>query len=243
MPKMTQEKRKKMEKIVYDYFNAFDKTGTNTEKWKKIFSSMSDNQFDNYFKGLFANEKAYIIPDIVDYEHTIKFEDIQKAAKVLGIPLFEYVHLPHLSMDKSKVVITREPVAVGYLTIKRTQQTVSKKKGISTSNSRRSGLTGQVTADDKNGRESDLENFMLTSMGLTNVMKELNGPRADDMVMKSDMMKSIAINGYTNLSDLESDVENKTTLNTVDVFFMGMSLKTDLVNKGLMTKKTLKDEL
>jgi hypothetical protein len=41
---------------------------------------------------------------------------------------------------------------------------------------------------------------------------------------------------------MESDVGNKTTLNTVDVYLLGMGLNSDLVTKGLMTKKTLDEE-
>ena len=35
----------------------------------------------------------------------------------------------------------------------------------------------------------------------------------------------------------------KTTLNTVDCYFRGMSIETDLVVKGLMLPSTLRDEL
>ena len=118
-----------------------------------------------------------------------------------------------------------------------------KKNGISTSIAQRSALTGQITGKDKNGRSSDIENSMLISMGLINTMKELNSARADDMTMKQEMLRDIATNGYTKLEDMTDDVSNKTTLNTVDTYFLGMGIKTDLVTKGLMTNKTLKKEL
>ena len=240
---ISSNKRKKMEKLIYDFFDAFDKSGTNTKKYKDLFSSMSDAQFDNYFKALFANENAYLILDIVDYEHSINMEDIERAAKVINVPLFEDVFMPHLTMDKSKVIGTKEPVPVGYINIKRTQQTVSKKNGISTNIDQRSAITGQVTGGDKNGRESDLENIMLISLGLTNTLKELNGPRADDIYMKEQMLRDISLNGYVSLNDLDEDVLNKTTLNTTSVYFLGMGLNTDLVTKGLMLPKELKEEI
>jgi hypothetical protein len=49
---ISSNKRKKMEKLIYDFFDAFDKSGTNTKKYKDLFSPMSDAQFDNYFKAL-----------------------------------------------------------------------------------------------------------------------------------------------------------------------------------------------
>ena len=56
------------------------------------------------------------------------------------------------------------------------------------------------------------------------------------------MNQSINAKGYVKLSDLDDKIENKTTLNTVDTYFLGMGLKTDLVTKGLKTISTLRKE-
>ena len=235
-------KRKKMQDTIYQFFKIMDKTGSNTKTYQDIFNPMSDAQFTSYFKQFFADEMQYLILNMVDYERTITMDDIERAAKFLNIPLYEYVYMPHVSGDKDHPTVTKERVLVGYINIKRTQQTVMKKNGLSTTIDKRSAVTNQVVRADKNGRESDLENIMLTSLGLTNTLKELNGPRADDMVMKQEMLQSINTKGYVNLTDLTDDIGNKTTLNTVDVYFLGMSLNTDLVTKGLKTIGTLRKE-
>ena len=80
---------------------------------------------------------------------------------------------------------------------------------------------------------------MLASLGMENTLRELNGPRADDLTMKNQMLHDIALNGYTKLEDMDDEPTNKTTLNTTDVFFIGMSIKSDLVTKGLMLKKSI----
>ena len=113
--------RPKMEKMIYSFFSAFDKSGANTKKYKALFQPMSDIQFKKYFTEFFANENAYLVLDIVDYERTIGMEDIEDAAKSINVPLFEYVYLPHLTMDKERVIVTKEPVPVGYYPIKRTK--------------------------------------------------------------------------------------------------------------------------
>ena len=84
---------------------------------------------------------------------------------------------------------------------------------------------------------------MLACLGMEATLRELNGPRADDLSMKNQMLHDIALNGYTRLADMEDNPENKTTLNTVNVFLLGMGLESDLVTKGLMLKNTLKEEL
>lgn len=240
---ITAEKRKKMEDLIYRFFTAMDDSGSNTKHYKEFFSSMTDKQFDTYFKELFKNDSAFIRLDVVDYERPITIDEIEKAAKVLNIPLFEKVAFPHITMDTDHPVVTKEAVPVGYIIIKRTQQTVQKKNGISTNIDQRSPITGQAIGADKNGRSSDLENTLLVSMGLENTLKELNGPRADDVVMKNKMIHDITLNGYTRLEDMESLPENKTSLNTADVYFLGMGIKTDLVTKGLMLNSTIKKEL
>ena len=235
--------RKQMETLIFDFFNAIDKSKSNTKFYHDLLDPMSDAQFKTYFKQLFADEKAYLVLNIVDFEHSVVIQDIERAAKVLHIPLFENVYMPHITMDKNKVVRTQIPVPVGYVHVKRTQQTVAKKNGISTTVDTRSALTGQVTGADKNGRESDIENIMLVQLGMKATLKELNGPRSDDLVMKREMLSEIAEKGYVTLDELTDDVDNKTTLNTANVYLLGMGINSDLVTKGLMLKNTLKEEL
>ena len=233
------KKRKKMENLIYKVFNELDPSGVNTKKYKQIFAGMTDKQFDSFFKYLFENEDEYLRLDIVDYERDLTIEMCENAANALNIPLFEYLYMPHISMDLNNIVVSKEKVPIIYANIKRTQQCLIKKNGLSTSISTRSSLTNQVTGGDKNGRESDLENSMLMSLGAVNCLRELNGPRADDMVMQQEMITEINKKGYVSIDELTNDVANKTTLNTTDVFFIGMSIKSDLVTKGLMLKKSI----
>ena len=239
---ITPLKRERMEKLIYDTFDALDKTHANSNRYKELFAEMSDAQFDKFFKDFFNDPNQYLTLTICDYEIDLRLEDIERAAKVLNIPLFEKISCPHYTMDKNRVITSKEAVPVGYCHIKRTQQILAKKNGLSTSIDIRSAMTGQVTAGDKNGRQSDLENFMLISLNMNEVLKELNGPRSDDMVMKEEMLTQINNQGYVSIEDLTSDTVNKTTLNTVNTFLLGMGLNSDLVTKGLMLKSTLKEE-
>lgn len=232
--------RNKMEKLIYDTMSALDPSKTSADKYKNMFKKMSDTEFDRYFKALFSNEDEYLVLDIIDYERTLTIENIEKAAKVIDIPLFEKVVMPFLSPDENQPVLSKYEVPVGYIHCKRVQQFLRKKNSTSTDIGMRSALSGQVMGKDKNARDSDQENNALVTLGAENILRELMGPRADDPVMKDQMYSNIAKNGYVSLEDLDSDVKNKVTLNTVDVFFTGMGINTDLVTPGLVVKKTLK---
>jgi len=108
-----------------------------------------------------------------------------------------------------------------------------KKNGMSTEISQRSAMTGQVTGKDKNGKSSDVENNFLISMGLMNCLKENNSARADDMVMKQEMLKAISTDGYVSLNELTDDISNKKTLDMVNTYFLGMGIQTDLITDSL----------
>jgi len=236
---MNKAKMTKMKNLIYTVFDALDPSGENSDKYRNIFDKMNESQFDTFCKKFFKNENDYLILDIVDYERDLTMDAIEKAAKILGVPLFERVIIPFANMDKNSPEVTKYEVPVGYANIKRMQQLLSKKNTTSTEISERSALTGQVTGHDKNARSSDVENFALVTMNAEYALRELMGPRADDQVMKAEMYSAIAEKGYVSIEELTNKVENKTTLNTIDVFMIGMGIKTDLVTKDLHVLKSL----
>lgn len=229
--------RLQIESIIYDTFDALDPTGKNTNKYREIFRAMDDKSFEKYMKDFLKNENDNFVLDVTEFENSAKMENCEKAAKVLGVPLMEHVFMPHLTMDKKHVISSKEKCLVGYFNVKRTQQFLYKKNGISTSNEKKSALTGQVINKDKNARDSDMEAFMLVSLGADKILQELHGPRADDNVMKQEMNKSIANKGYVMLDELTNLPTNKTTLTTVNTYLLGMGLKSDLITDTYILPK------
>jgi hypothetical protein len=233
--------RKKMEEKVYGTFDRLDPTKVNSNKYKALFSKMSDAQFDKFFKDLFADDDQYLVLDVVDYERNLLIEHVEDAAKYLGVPLFEKVAMPWVNKDRNNPVITKFAVPVGFIHLKRVQQILSKKNTTSTDVSSRSALTGQVVGKDKNARDSDTENFALVTINAHDTLREFMGPRADDMVMKNEMYSQIAQKGFVSLESLTNNVENKVTLNALDVHLIGMGLKSDIITDGLIVKKTINE--
>lgn len=235
---MAVQNRAYIEKLIYDTFDALDPSGANTDRYRSLFSNMSDTEFERYMKNFLKDDNEQFVLDIVEFEHDLKMDNCEKAAKVLGIPLMEYVYMPHLTMDKKRVIVSKEKCLVGYINVKRTQQLVQKKNGLSVSGEKLSATTGQVVDKDKNARDSDIEASMLVALGADQILKELHGPRADDPVMRRQMHQSIATKGYVLLDELESLPTNKVTLNTVNTFLLAMGLKSDLVTDTYILPKT-----
>ena len=238
---MDKKKRKEMEELIYGFFDLYDPTGRNTAYYRNKFKDMNDAQFDKYFKDLFNDRSPYLTATMIDYENPIKIENIEKAAKFLQVPLFERVVLPYASPDPNKPIITKHECMVGYLNMKRLQQINFKKLGLSTDVNERNMITGQVTGHDKNSRNSDAETSSMLAYGAKAALKEFMSARADDMVMKKQMNQKILKDGYVALEDLTDELVNKTTLNSVAVFFIGAGIMNDLVSKDYILPKTLED--
>lgn len=230
--------REYIEKLIYDTYDALDPSGTNSAKYRNMLSGLSDQEFEKFMKDFLKNDEEQFMLDIVEFEHDLNMDRCEKAAKVIGIPLMEYVYMPWLTMDKKHVVVSKEKCLVGYINVKRPQQMVHKKNGISVSNTKVSALTNQVVNKDKNARDSDIEASMLVALGADKILQELHGPRSDDPVMKREMNQSIATKGYVLLDDLNNLPTNKVTLNTVNTFLLSMGLKSDLVTDSYILPKT-----
>ena len=234
--------RADMEELIYNFFSKLDPTGANTAKYKAFFGKMSDEQFKKFFDRFFKDRNMYLTLDVEAYKNDLKMVDIINAAKVLKVPLFEYVIERFFDKDsdgKTKVVTSARPVPVGYIHMKPVQQMVRKKNNTSITIDQRDPRTGQVTGDDKSVQFSIDENYGLMAHNAKAILKEFMSVRADDMAMKQEAYADIRKNGYVSLNDLTDDVNNKTALNTLNVYMLGMHVKTDLVDEGYMLNRNL----
>lgn len=110
---VTKSTRKRMEDLIYSTFDALDPSKTNSNKYRAIFKSMSDQKFDSFFKSFFADEDQYLILDVADYDRDLRIEDVERAAKQLKVPLFEKVAMPFVNKDTKNPIVTKFEVPVG----------------------------------------------------------------------------------------------------------------------------------
>jgi hypothetical protein len=229
-----------MEKYIYDVFDRLDPSKTNTNFYKAFFSKMTDREFDAFFKKFFEDKDAYLTLTVKAFENDLQMDNIQKAAKFMKVPLYEYVAQPFFSKDPDHPIVTPYPVPVGYIHEKRVQQTSLKKNSTSIEISTRDPRTGQVINDDKNSKQSIDENYSMMAQGSELGIKEFMSFRSDDIKMKEAAYASIRQNGYVAMKDLPDHIENKTSLNMLDAYFIAMGIKSDLVTEGYTLVKTMK---
>jgi hypothetical protein len=233
-------KRKKYQDLVVETMKRLDKSGANAKKYAEMFAKMDDKQFDSYVKAFARDEDANFFIEVIPFETEPTLKMIAATAEWLGVPLEEYVFFRHEDPDGDPVR-TSVRVPVGYLNLKRLQQILSKKNTMSLDIDKRDMLVNQVTGDDKIARISNVENYALSVMGADEGLKEFLGPRSDDGQMKRQMYSDISTKGYSQLQNLSSNPEDSQALSTVDVFFAGAGLKTDLITKGMAFPRTMRN--
>lgn len=229
------EKRKQVEKLIDDVLKAMDLSGVNAEKYRKMFQVMSDQQFNDWITKFLADPKSNIRVDIEEFgdeSRKLKYENLERAADILGIKLFEYVYMPHLSSDPNRPVRTKEPVLVGYLNIKRPQQMVMKKTGLALSDTNRDENTGAVKGESKGGTTTGVENELLAGVGADAVLSEISGARGDNVTEYDNMLDEISRSGSVKLEDIKTGVYDKPTLLQTDLFLKAMGVKTDLISES-----------
>lgn len=235
---MTSKDRKEYENFIYDIMNTLDPTEENSMRYQNLFSDMNDKEFEKWIKDFLKDDDKNFTLEIVPYKRELELKNIEKAANKIGVPLLERVALP-FENPEGEIVWTKNPVPVLYINIKRVQQMVAKKNAMSTSIEMRDSKSGQVTGDDKNARNSDVENIGLIAIGADETLREMVGPRSDNLVAKAEMLKKIAKDGYVSNKDYKINKFDKIAINTMDVYFLAAGIKTDLVTDGLILKRTI----
>ena len=234
---ITPEKRKQAEKLIYDTFDALDKTGANTEHYKQLFAEMSDDQF---YKFAQRRLPYRMTQELFKIEPTMS--DIFEAFKVLDKPLIEKLKLPYLYKNADGVPIESKECLVLYIHLKRMKQMLSKKTNTAMEIANRDMKTGLLLSDDKGGKESDREFETLAIMNLDYTMDEFIGPKADAMRAKSEMYNTISSKGFVSEKDIRLDKDDSLARNMMNVYLLGCNIHSNLIDEDYMTPLTLKNK-
>jgi hypothetical protein len=238
--KLTPQKRQKIEKLVLDVVRTLDNSKMqNFKRYEAMFKVMTDEAFEDW-----ANKMGHDLDDTIQmYQlpfEEMKMTQIKKAADILNVPLEEYVWYRH---NNPEGIRTKMRVPVGYVHIKRVQQLLAKKNKYTLDNEKVGLKSGQVKDDSKVANITDPETFALTAINADQALKEFLGPRADNQGKKIQMYRQIARDGFTTLEDMEGDIAQSTTVNTVNTYLLASGIRSDLVNTTLKTNYTIDKQL
>lgn len=231
------KQRKEAEELIYNVFNALDKTHSNTDYYRSLFSKMSDQDFLAFCKKRlpfrFHQELFKVEP---------KMNDIFDAFKYIKVPLLERVCLPHVYKDPNGVPVQTQECLVIYIHLKRMKQMLTKKNNTAINTEKRDMKTGLLTGEDKGGKETDREFESLAVMGLDYTMDEFARYKADAMQAKAQMTAAILNKGYVSEDDITLTKTDSIAKNLMNVYLIGAHIHSNLVDTDYYTPFTAKDK-
>lgn len=232
------KRRAQAEKLIYDVLDAADTTHTNSDYYKELFSKMSDEEFVRLFK-----KKLPLRFHSSAFKVEPKMYDIDKAFKVLNVPLYEVVNLPYLYKDSKGRPIRSKPCLVVYLHIKRLKQMISKKNHLSLSIAERDMRTGLLINHSKAAKMSDREQEVLAIQGLDATVDEFSRMRADAMLSKEKLYSLISTTGTVSLDEVIPEKDEALSKKMLYYYFLGANICTNLLgeDEGYINPHTIRN--
>lgn len=228
--------RKKIETLIYKVYDILDKTGKNTEYYKRLFAGMSDKEFVDFFKQDFPLKYQVLM-----FKNEPAMDQIIKGLDFIKVPVTEKVSFPFLYENSKGEAVTSElPVTVVYTTIKRMKQMVQKKTGYSVNIAKRDYRTGLLIDIDKNGNSTDREFESLVTFGLPATLHELSTYRADAMKAKSKFYNEINLTGIVRQADVPIESDDSIARNLISAYLIGCHINSNLVNIDNFLPRTIK---
>lgn len=232
---MDKKKRQEIESLVISSMDVLDKSKTNSDYYKDLFSKMSDTQFEKFIAKRFPF-KFHYRPSVVEPS----MDDVSKVLDYIGVPLMEKVYEPNVYVNKDGVPVNTKEALVVYIHHKPVQQFITKKNKWSIDTSNRDMKTGRLVGADKGAVTSDREFESMAVQGMDNTMKEFYTIKADTMNAKNLANNIIGSTGILRLEDVPIDKDDSLSKNLMNVYMIGAHLNSNLLNEGNYTPYTLK---
>lgn len=224
------KQRKEAEELIYKVMDTADKSHTNSDYYRKLFSTMTDDDFMTFCKRRLPFRFHF-----QTFHTEPKMYEIIDAFKVLKKPLLERVKLPYVyTNSKGEPVETQECLVI-YIHLKRMKQMLTKKNHTSIHIDKRDMKTGLLISDDKGGKETDREFESLATMGLDYTMDEFARARADAMGAKTQMQNAVLTKGFVSDEDIELTHTDSLGKNLMNAYLIGAHIHSNLIDIGYLT--------
>lgn len=194
------DKRKKIEDKILKTMKTMDPGMSNYNRYKEMFSTMDDKQFDKYMQDIKEGKVklALFAPNMKVY---IKQEDLLKAADDLGLELFE--KLKFKDKATGKYFLTPNKYLIVTLPVRRTRQFLMHKLSVAENDKKLDALTGQVTANDKASSLSYPEAQLMYARGLNKSLIEFMKVRGGDIHAFATFKQQLEESGEATLGSLD----------------------------------------
>jgi hypothetical protein len=202
-------KRKQVEEYIYTHLTNIDPTETNTLRYKKLFTSMSDEQFNDFMIKL-KDKKIQLYLLAPNNKLQLHLNNLFEAGHKLNIDFFERLWL--VDPATKKKYLTTYKYMVVKLPIRRLKQYLVHKMSLPNSDKKVDYLTGQVINEDKAANISFIEAQELYAYNFKHSLVELFKTRGGDQHAYQDLKNKIYESGNASLNDVAPGSLVKSTL-------------------------------
>jgi hypothetical protein len=220
--------RYNFEKKVIDLMNELDPSRYNEGVYRKYFASLTDEQFKTFVYNLYMKEdfNLFIEIGLLDKKNSPSLKKIKLIAEKRKVPLMEYVEFPFKRPDHPEdPPISATKIPVIYSVVRPLQQMLDKKNNMSSNTDVINSLTGQVTGSSKASTVSNMQTISLLTSNQIKPIKEMHGPRSDDLAAKLKMIEKIENEGDYDIDDITIHPGDKQALETMRVMLTGAGFR------------------
>ena len=215
-------KRKEVESYILKYMAKMDKSGTNVEKYQKMFADMDDKAFNTWMENL-KNHKDVLVFWIPAMKVNPRVKDLLSICKELNIELFHRLKL--WDPPTQSYFLTPLKFLVVDIPCRRMSQYVDHKLSVPEGDSKIDLLTGQVMKPDQAGSISQTEIQALYARGLTKTIKELLKYRGGDVTAFAEYKRQLEEQGSTTISQETGSVPRSAVV--LDSLFEGIMIQSN----------------
>lgn len=214
--------RAKAQAFLLENIDSILPDGKNKAIYARLFSEMSDKQFDDFMKKLEDGsvKLAITAPNLADVKLSVE-RNVQLAEK-LGHSFFERIWMK--DSDDTPAYLTPIPYMVIDLPVRRQAQLLVKKISIPENNKSIDDLTGQPTGKSKGSKISYPETQVLAALGLDECLTELLKYRGGDVKGFNAMNRQIAETGSTSMKAIEPLAGTVQSTITLKTYLTGMHI-------------------
>jgi hypothetical protein len=220
--------RMNFENKIYDLMRELDPSGYNENVYKEYFSTLTNEQFKTFAYNLYMKEdfNLFVEMGLLDRKNTPSLKKIKAIAEKRKIDLVEYVEFPYKRPDHPEdPPISATKIPVIYSVVRQLQQLLDKKNSMSSNTDSTNALTGQVTGSSKAATVGNMQTISLITSNQLKVVKEMHGPRSDDLDAKLKMIDKIESEGDYDIDDITVRPEDKQALETMRVMLVGAGFR------------------
>lgn len=221
--------RKAMVDLACKVTDLMDPSGHNTKVMRARLGSCTDKEFD-YYMAMLKDGKEVLSIETPNMIVTLHYENIEKAAKFLGVEFFHHLHIKDSATGVE--YITPEKAMILELPFRRLQQTIYEKLSVPTSDRKIDGFTGQVTGDDRSSSITQPEIQALDAQGFKSVLEEFVVAKGGNINAYAKMKQSLEETGEATLADSIDPASVSRSTAILDAYLLSMGYESNLLDKS-----------